>query len=71
MKNGSILINTARGPIVNEEDLYNELINKRIFAAFDVFLEEPYVGKLKEFYPRFFINDSSRGKHMFRFLKRL
>ena len=54
MKNGSILINTARGPIVNEEDLYNELINKRIFAAFDVFWEEPYVGKLKEFYPRFF-----------------
>jgi len=54
MKNGAVLINTARGQIVNEKDLYNELKNKRLRAAFDVFWEEPYYGKLKDFYPNYF-----------------
>ena len=36
------LINTSRGGIVNEEHLYNYLINnERAFAAFDVFEVEP------------------------------
>ena len=55
-KDQAILINTARGAIVSEDALYHELQNKRLFAAFDVFWQEPYTGKLTEFYPeRFFM----------------
>ena len=42
MKESAILINTARGGIVNEEALYDGLKNKEIWAAgLDVFEEEP------------------------------
>lgn len=42
MKSTAILINTARGGIVNEEALYNALLNRKIFAAgLDVFDTEP------------------------------
>ncbi|MGM0509300.1 MAG: D-2-hydroxyacid dehydrogenase, partial [Fusobacteriota bacterium] len=42
MKNDAILINTARGNIVNEDDLYFALKNKKIRgAAIDVMEEEP------------------------------
>lgn len=42
MKPTSILINTARGGIVNEEDLYDALVNHEIYAAgLDVFNKEP------------------------------
>jgi len=51
IKNGAVLINTARGAIVNEQALYDELSEGRIKAAFDVFWQEPYEGKLLEFYP--------------------
>ena len=47
MKPGTILINTARGTIVHEEDLYDVLKNKYIAgAAVDVFSKEPYSGPL-------------------------
>ena len=56
MKNNSVLINTARGAIVDEEALYNEIKSGRLRAAFDVYWNEPYKGILKEFYPdRFFM----------------
>lgn len=56
MKNDAVLINTARGAIVDEDALYAELQNCRLRAAFDVYWQEPYTGKLKEFYPeRFFM----------------
>lgn len=56
MKDGAALINTARGDIVDEDALYQELRAGRLCAAFDVFWKEPYAGKLKEFYPdRFFM----------------
>ena len=49
MKPHTILINTARGGIVNEEDLCNALKKGIIAGAgIDVFEEEPYFGKLKE-----------------------
>ena len=48
LKDGALLVNTARGPIVDEEALYQELINERINAAIDVFWQEPYEGKLNE-----------------------
>jgi len=42
MKKNCVLINTARGGIVNETDLYSVLKDKRIRAAyFDVFTAEP------------------------------
>lgn len=42
MKSTAFFINTARGKIVNEKDLYNALINRQISgAALDVFELEP------------------------------
>ncbi|MBP1934572.1 2-hydroxyacid dehydrogenase [Ammoniphilus resinae] len=42
MKAGAYLINSARGGLVNEEDLFQALLNKRIAgAALDVLVEEP------------------------------
>ena len=42
MKNSAILINTARGKLINEQALYNALINNEIAgAAVDTFAEEP------------------------------
>jgi len=49
MQPHALLINTARGGIVNENDLYNALKNQQIAgAAIDVFEEEPYSGNLLE-----------------------
>ena len=46
MKKTSYLINTARGPIVNEEALANALINKTIAGAgLDVYEHEPKVNE--------------------------
>ena len=46
MKKSSYLINTARGPIVNEEALANALINKTIAGAgLDVYEHEPKVNE--------------------------
>ena len=49
MKKNALLINTARGGIINEKDLYIALNDKLILgAAIDVFEQEPYTGKLME-----------------------
>jgi phosphoglycerate dehydrogenase-like enzyme len=56
MKDGAILINTARGKLVDEDALYKYISKGKICAAFDVFWKEPYRGKLKEFHPdRFYM----------------
>lgn len=49
MEPQAIVINTARGGIINENNLYDALKEKIIAgAAVDVFEEEPYSGKLIE-----------------------
>ena len=49
MKTNAMLINCARGGIVDENTLYEALKNKRIAgAAIDAFEDEPNTGKLKE-----------------------
>jgi D-3-phosphoglycerate dehydrogenase / 2-oxoglutarate reductase len=62
MKNGSILINTARGSIVDENALYEEIKSNRLTAAFDTFWKEPYNGNLIEFYPdKFYMSPHIAG----------
>lgn len=51
MRNGASLVNTARGAVVDEEALFNELSSGRLFAALDVFSEEPYRGPLSTLPP--------------------
>lgn len=47
MKPTAVLINTARGGIINEKDLAHALRSRRIAgAALDTFLQEPYDGEL-------------------------
>tara|TARA_B100000963_G_C22396585_1_gene566864 strand:- start:408 stop:761 length:354 start_codon:yes stop_codon:yes gene_type:complete len=49
MKEKALLINTSRGGIINEKDLYNALSKGKLGgAAIDVFENEPYDGPLKE-----------------------
>lgn len=56
MKDGAAIVNTARGPVVDEDALYEEISAGRLKAAFDVFWKEPYQGKLQKFHPeRFFM----------------
>ena len=49
MKDGAIFINTSRGKIVDEDDLYDVLREGKIaHACLDVYRNEPYTGKLKK-----------------------
>lgn len=54
MKDGAAIVNTARGPIVNEDALHEEILSGRLHAAFDVFWKEPYQGKLMKYDPESF-----------------
>ena len=55
IKDDAALINTSRGPIVDEDALFDEINSGRIRAAFDVFWNEPYKGKLTCFEPHQFL----------------
>jgi len=49
MKSDAVIINTCRGGVINEEDLYNVMKKGHLAgAAIDVFDQEPYDGKLSE-----------------------
>jgi glyoxylate reductase len=43
LRDGAALVNTARGAIVDEDALVDELVSGRISAGLDVFAEEPRV----------------------------
>jgi len=43
LRDGAALVNTARGPVVDEQALVRELVSGRIRAALDVFAAEPSV----------------------------
>ena len=43
LRDGATLINTARGAIVDEDALVEELVSGRISAGLDVFADEPHV----------------------------
>ena len=43
LQDGATLVNTARGPIVDEAALVDELVSGRISAGLDVFLDEPHI----------------------------
>jgi len=43
LRDGATLVNTARGPIVDEDALVAELVSGRISAGLDVFTHEPHV----------------------------
>ncbi len=47
VKDGAVLVNTARGALFDEDALYEKLSNSICRAFFDVFWQEPYTGKLK------------------------
>lgn len=48
---GTLIVNTARGPVVEEEALYRECSAGRLRAALDVFWKEPYHGPLAQLPP--------------------
>lgn len=54
MADGAVLINTARGAIVDENALLAEIASGRLRAAFDVFWSEPYHGPLRAYHPERF-----------------
>lgn len=47
VKDNTLLVNTARGHLFDEEALYGKLKHTNCHAFFDVFWQEPYSGKLK------------------------
>jgi len=46
LRDGTLLVNTSRGPVIHEDALYSELSSARLRAAIDVFWQEPYRGIL-------------------------
>ena len=48
IKDGALIINTARGALFDEDALFSKLRTSNCRAFFDVFWKEPYKGKLRE-----------------------
>lgn len=72
MKTGSSLINTSRGKIVDEEALFDALVQGHLSgAALDVFKEEPYEGKLTKLENVLFTAHMGASAHKSRYLMEL
>ena len=72
MKEGSFIINTSRGPIIDEKELVSLLYNKHIGgAALDVFENEPDVGSLKNFDNVILTSHIGASAHQSRYLMEL
>lgn len=71
MADGSVLVNTARGPVVDEEDLLAEIESGRVRAIFDVFWQEPYEGPLKTHHPDRFVMSPHIASHCTEFVESL
>jgi phosphoglycerate dehydrogenase-like enzyme len=71
LKNDCLLVNTSRGPLVDEDALYDELYSKRIKAAFDVFWSEPYNGRLIKISEKYFMKSPHIASTCNEFLKGL
>jgi len=72
MKEGSFLINTSRGPILDEKALESILENKHLAGvALDVFDKEPYSGPLKKFDNAILTAHISSSAHECRYLMEL
>lgn len=72
MKTGALLVNTARGPIVDEAALTDGLLQKHLGgAALDVFETEPYEGPLTRLDDVVFTAHMGASARMSRFLMEL
>ncbi|MEM7673173.1 MAG: NAD(P)-dependent oxidoreductase [Verrucomicrobiota bacterium] len=71
MRSGAALINTARGPIVNEDALLKAISERHIVAAFDVFWKEPYKGPLHIYHPDAFFMSPHISSNSTEFLQGL
>lgn len=71
MKDGAALVNTARGAIVHEADLYREVSSGRLRAFFDVFWQEPYEGPLRKLRPEQFFMSPHIASHSLDFINGL
>lgn len=72
MKTGSYLINTARGPVLDEEALYDALVQQHLNgAALDVFNSEPYEGDLLKLNRVIFTAHMGASAHKSRYLMEL
>lgn len=72
MKTGSFLINTSRGPVIDEDALYDALIQNHLGgAALDVFTSEPYEGKLTKLDNVIFTAHMGASAHKSRYLMEL
>ena len=50
MKDGVIILNSARGSLIDENSLIKALDSGKVASAWmDVYLEEPYTGKLTDY----------------------
>jgi D-3-phosphoglycerate dehydrogenase len=71
LSDGTALVNTARGKIVDETALLAEVNSGRLAAAFDVYWQEPYRGQLRTHHPEGFLMSPHVASTNAAFLKSL
>jgi phosphoglycerate dehydrogenase-like enzyme len=69
LKRGCIIVNTARGDLVDEESLFNISKEKNFMCIFDVFSNEPYSGILNNLSENQFLKTPHVGSNSIEFLE--